>query len=29
MMLNREDTDKAGQISFKEFAVMIIFDNNI
>jgi hypothetical protein len=28
-MLNRADTDKDGQISFKEFVVMMIFDKNL
>ena len=29
LMLNRVDTDKDGQISFKEFVVMMISDKNI
>ncbi len=29
LMLNRADTDKDGQISFKEFVVMMIFDKNL
>ncbi len=29
LMLNRADTDKDGQISFKEFVVMMISDKNI
>jgi Ca2+-binding EF-hand superfamily protein len=29
LMLNRADMDKDGQISFKEFVVMMISDKNI
>jgi Ca2+-binding EF-hand superfamily protein len=29
LMLNRADTDKDGQISYKEFVVMMISDKNI